>query len=296
MTTKLTIILTIVLSLVACTNNTENRIKIDGSATVLPITQAVVEDFAKENRGIEISVSASGTGGGFKKFTNDETDIQNASREIKTAESDVATQKGVSYYEIVVAKDAIVIAVNKENTWVANLSSEQLYEIFKADSSITKWSDIDADYPDEKINFYIPATDSGTFDYFHSTIMKKDTEVRADATASQDLNVLVTGVEGDRNAIGFFSYAYYTGAKDRINAVTVDGVAPEKENIANGKYQPLSRSLYIYINKNKYSNKDVMQKFVSYYLTHAAELSEEAGFIPLTPKEYEKEQSKLRKI
>jgi len=278
--------------LASCLGSDAQRIKIDGSATVLPLTQAVVEDFMTAEGQTEIAVSASGTGGGFQKFINGETDVQNASRRITEHEMKTAEQNGVTYYELVVANDAIIVAVNKTNTWVKELTQEQLYNIFKADSEIKQWSDIQSDWPQTDINFYVPALDSGTFDYFQTHVMKGMTPVRADVTASQDLNILVRGVEGDANALGFFSYAYYQSAKDKVTQLRIDGVAPNEEAIRERTY-PLTRDLYIYVNKEKYATKTVLKKFVTYYMERASQLAEEVGFVPLTLDAYEREKEKI---
>jgi len=278
--------------LTGCMGSDTGRIKIDGSATVLTITQAVVEDFAREYPGTEIAVSASGTGGGFQKFINNESDMQDASRPITRAEADVAAGNGVDYYEFAIAQDAIMIAVNAANTWASELTEAQLYNIFKADSTIKTWADINPAWPDTTINFYVPAVDSGTFDYFQTKIMGHTTDVRADVTASQDLNVLVTGVEGDKDALGFFSYAYYQADNDQINVLKVNDVVPSLASISANEY-PLARSLYIYVNKNKYADKELLRTFVAYYIDHAAQLSAEVGFVPLTQVAYEGEKAKL---
>jgi len=276
----------------SCIGTDAQRIKIDGSATVLTMTQAVVEDFAATQAGTEITASASGTGGGFQKFVNDEIDIQDASRPIGMREIATAKTNDVSYYEVAIAKDAIIVAVNKTNTWMKDLSEEQLYNIFKADSEVKRWSDINSAWPETKINFYVPALDSGTFDYFHTHIMQGTTEVRADVTASQDLNILVRGVEGDQDALGFFSYAYYQSAKEKVNGLSINGVTPQEANIISHEY-PLTRELYLYINEEKYKNKPIVQQFVAYYLEHAKKLAREVGFISLSDEEYRQEKAKL---
>lgn len=284
------------LLLVGCTptDGLHGRIKIDGSVTVSPITQAVVEDFSKDNRGVEIAMSNAGTGGGFKRFTVGEIAIQNASRPIKAIEETAARQHGVEYYELEIAMDAIVFAVNKNNTWAKDLTAEQLLAIYNSDSTVKTWKDIDATWPDQKINLYVPATDSGTFDYFHTSIMKNEFDVRADVTASQDLNVLVTGVEGDVNGLGFFGFAYYQEAQDKVNALKINGVEPTIDSVNKKEYTPLSRPLYIYVNKQAYQTEEQTKAFVDYYLDHAAALSLEVGYIPLSEKGYNEQRMKLK--
>lgn len=274
-------------------NSIQGKIRIDGSATVAPVTQAVIEEYAYSNRGVEISMSSSGTGGGFKKFVNGETHIQNASRKIKDNEKADAAKKQIEYYEIEIGKDAIVLAVNKQNNWMSDLTTEQLFEIFQEDSKINFWSDLNPAWPNQKINLYIPATDSGTFDYFHSAIMKGKAEIRTDITASQDINVLVTGVEGDVNSLGFFGFSYFQAAEKKIKAVTINQVLPSVESVNNKAYVPLSRGLYIYVNKEKYQEQ-ATQDFVAFYLANAQSLVAEAGYIPLTTEEYEKQKQQLK--
>jgi len=288
-------ILSSLLLLAGCMGNMDQRIKMDGSVTVLAITQAVVEDFAQAYPGTEIAVSGSGTGGGFKKFVNNEIDIQNASRKISQREIEAAEANDVSYYELSIAKDAIIVAVNKSNTWVTNLTEQQLYDIFKADSEIETWADINPNWPQTNINFYVPALDSGTFDYFHSKVMKETTDIRADVTASQDLNVLVTGVEGDKDALGFFSYAYYQAAREKVSVVNINDITPDPASIVSDVY-PLARDLYIYVNKDKYETKSVLQQFVAYYMDNVASLADEVGFIPLSNVAYERERDKLTAV
>lgn len=269
------------------------KIKIDGSATVAPVTQAVVEEFSKEYRNVEITIGVSGTGGGFKKFINGETDVSNASRKIKEAETKEATANGVEYQEIKIGKDAIVFAVSNENTWAKNLTVEQLFDIWKADSTIFYWSDLDPSWPQEKIKLYAPATDAGTYDYFHSEVMGKDTQMRSDYTASQDSNVLVTGVSGDKYSLGFFGFVYYNVSSDKLQSVAINDVPPTVETINDGTYKPLSRSLYIYVNMNKYRESDALRAFVHFYIDHASELTTESGYPPLSDEDYEKERNKL---
>ncbi|MGL5043019.1 MAG: PstS family phosphate ABC transporter substrate-binding protein [Culicoidibacterales bacterium] len=293
------VVLAASLLLAACAPDTtgnsdiRGKIRIDGSATVAPVTQAVVEEYSKEYRNVEVTISVSGTGGGFKKFANGETDISNASRKIKTAEIEQAQAKMVRYEELEIGKDAIVFSVSNENTWAKNLTVEQLRDIWKADSTIFLWSDLNPAWPKEKIKLYAPATDAGTYDYFHSEVMGKDTQMRSDYTASQDSNVLVTGVSGDKYSLGFFGFVYYSAFSDKLQAVSIDNVFPTLSTINEGTYKPLSRGLYIYVNMNHYDENIALQKFVAFYLDHASELTTETGYPPLTDEAYEQQKQKI---
>ena len=297
---KLSVVMIIALVVTGCgvddTGNShiKGKIRIDGSATVAPVTQAVVEEYSKEYRQVEITVGISGTGGGFKKFVNNETAIQNASREIKDKEIEEAKANGVEYYELEIGKDAIVFAINNENTWIKSISPEQLFEIWKEDSKIVTWQDLDPTYPNEKIKLYAPSSDSGTYDYFHSEVMGKETAMRADYTASQDMNILVTGVSGDKYALGFFGYVYYQEAQDALTALEINHVAPSKETVSDGTYVPLSRGLFIYVNKEKYNKEETVASLVDFYLEHAITLTEEMGYPPLTEEQYSAEMEKLK--
>ncbi|GBU11310.1 phosphate ABC transporter substrate-binding protein [Erysipelotrichaceae bacterium] len=273
----------------------KGKIKIDGSATVAPVTQAVVEEYSQQYRNVEVTLGVSGTGGGFKKFINGETDVQNASRKIKDSEITGAEKNGVEYAEIEVGKDAIVFAVSNENNWAKNLTTEQLVEIWKEDSPISLWSDLDSNWPNEKIKLYAPASDAGTYDYFHSAVMGKTTKMRSDYTASQDSNVLVTGVAGDKYSLGFFGYVYYVSFADKLQAVAINSVEPKVETINSGAYQPLSRGLYIYINMNRFKESKALQEFSRFYLENAEELTYELGYAALSKEEYIEEIDNLFK-
>jgi len=291
---KTTIVLALaaLLGLGACstTKKLEGNIAIDGSSTVYPVTEAVAEEFNAAYPDVKVSVGFSGTGGGMSKFIAKEIDIANASRKIKSTEAEAATAAGVEFLEIKVGFDGLSILVNPENTWVTSLTVEQLKEMWKPGSTIMNWSDIDPTWPNEKIVFYAPGVDSGTFDYFTEAIVGELDAMRSDYTGSEDDNVLVQGIAGDKYAIGFFGFAYYEENADKLKLVGVDkgagAVVPSFETIADGTYAPLSRPLYIYVNKASLEREEVLE-FVTFYLENAKELVADVGYVPLPDADYE---------
>jgi len=274
-------------------------IDIDGSSTVYPLTEAIAEEFGKENQAVRVTVGVSGTGGGFKRFVAGETAISNASRPIKDEEAEKAKANGIEYIELEVAYDGLSVLVNPENDWVDHLTVEELNTIFKPESAVTKWSDVRAGWPAEEIKIFSPGADSGTFDYFTETINGKAQASRNDAlvTFSEDDNTLVQGVEGEKNAIGYFGFAYYEENKDRLKLVPIDGgegpVAPSTETINDGTYKPLSRPMYIYVNK-AFMDKPEVKAFVDYYLKHAGELADEVGYVHLPQNKLDEEMAKIQ--
>lgn len=286
------------LSLAACSKAKEEKgltgtVKADGSSTVGPITQAIAEEFNRENRNVNITVGISGTGGGFKKFTAGETDLSNASRKIKPEEVAKAKSNGIDIVELEVAYDGIAIVVNKENTWAKDLTADELKKMWEPDSKVKLWSDVRPEWPKEAIKFYSPGTDSGTFEYFTEAINKEAKKIRTDITASEDDNVLVTGVAGDKYAIGYFGLSYYEENMDKLNIVKVNGVEPSIETVKNGTYKPLSRPLYVYVNKKSLSRPEV-KAFMEYYLDNAKNLVGDVGYIPLEDEKYEAGKNKLK--
>ena len=260
----------------------KGEIIIDGSSTVAPISSAVAEEFFRENRNVNIAIGISGTGGGFKKFAVGEIDIANASRKIKEKEAKEAKKNGVEYIELQVALDGIAVVVNKENTWAQELTEEDLKKIWENGSKIMNWKEINPSWPSEVIKLYGPDQDSGTFDYFVEEILGKDGQIRIDYSPSSDDNQLVQGVEGDKGSLGFFGYAYYIEQKDKLNAVAVHGVRPTDETVKTGKYKPLSRPLYIYVNKKSLKEKPEVRAFVEYYLKNASKAVKLTGYVPLS--------------
>ena len=270
----------------------KGEVVIDGSSTVAPITQGVAEVFKEQNSDANISVGISGTGGGFKKFSHGEIDISNASRKIKAEEKKEAEQNKIEYIELQVGIDGITVVVNKENTWAQDLTAEELKKIWEKGSTIKKWKDIRPEWPDIPIVLYAPGEDSGTHDYFVEAILKKG-EIRQDYTPSTNPNVLVQGVEGDKGALGFFGYAYYEENVENLKALKINGVAPTHETVQDGTYKPLSRPIFIYVNKQSYNEKLQVKVFVDFYFKVAPQIVPESGYIAL--KDYTKEIEKLGK-
>lgn len=266
-------------------------VRVDGSSTVFPITEAVGEEFQRAHRGVRVTVGISGTGGGFKKFIHGETDINDASRTIKDSEMALAAEAGVEYYELPVAFDGLSIIVNPANDWADDISIEELHKIWQPGSTVETWQDVRPSWPDRPLNLYGPDTDSGTFDYFTEAVNGASQVCRADYTASADDNVLVTGIAGDVDALGYFGYAYYEENTDKLKVLAVDGgagpVKPTVETISTGSYAPLSRPLFIYINAEAVQ-REAVNAFVRFYLDNAATLAREVGYIALPPAAYEK--------
>lgn len=273
------------------------EINIDGSSTVYPISAAVAEEFVKLYKDVKVSVGFAGTGGGMKKFYAGQINIADASRPIKQSEIDECKNAGIEYTEFTVAYDGLSVVVNKDNDWVTSLTVDQLKAMWEPESKIMKWNDIDPSWPDQTIKFYAPGTDSGTFEYFTEEVNKKAGAIRTDITPSEDDNVLVTGVANDKNAIGFFGYAYYIENKDKLKVVPVDGgagpVEPTFDTIKDGTYKPLSRPLFIYVN-NKNLAEDHIKEYVRYYLTEGRVLVGDVGYVPLEDTAYEAELAKIK--
>ncbi|MDW2799232.1 PstS family phosphate ABC transporter substrate-binding protein [Clostridium boliviensis] len=272
------------------------EIRIDGSSTVFPITEAVVEEFNKSEPDVKIPVGISGTGGGFKKFVTKETDISNASRPIKDEEAKKAKDAGVDYIELKVAYDGLSVLVNPENTWVDSLTVEELKKIWNPDSEVKTWKDVRDEWPEEEIKLYAPGTDSGTFDYFTEEINGESGAIRSDFTGSEDDNVLVQGIAGDKNALGFFGFAYYEENQDKLKLVPIDNgngaVTPSFETIKSGEYAPLSRPIFIYVNKEALTRAEV-KEFVKFYLEKAKDIVPEVGYVSLPEEEYKTESGQL---
>ncbi len=265
-------------------------IEIDGSSTVYPITQAVAEEFQKIYLEVYPVVGVSGTGGGFKRFTSGETDINDASRSIKDSEIQASANNGIKYLEFEIALDGLAVVVNVDNTWVDYLSVEELQKIWMPESSINRWNEIRPEWPDKPIRLYGPGTDSGTFDYFTEEIVGESGESRPDYTASEDDNVLIQGIAGDTNSLGYFGFAYYNENSEILKIVPIDSgsgpVTPSDQTINLGQYTPLSRPLFIYVNKESLERIQV-EDFVRFYMENAEQLVIEVGYTPLPPSIYE---------
>jgi len=268
-------------------------IKIDGSSTVFPVAEAFAEEFQIQNRGkVRVTVGMSGTGGGFKKFCRGETDMSNASRPILTEEMEACRKAGIKYVEVPVAFDALTVVVNPANKWVKSLTVADLKKMWEpaAQGRISSWKQVRAEYPAEKLMLFGPGADSGTFDYFTEAVMGKSKSSRGDYTASEDDNTLVQGVENNKNAIGYFGFAYYAAHKDKMRAVPIDGgkgpVEPSLANVTNGTYNPLSRPLFIYV-KEASMNRPEVRQFVQFMMTKGGALVSEVGYLPLPKSAYD---------
>lgn len=272
-------------------------IRIDGSSTVFPVTEAVAEEFQKANRGARVTVGISGTGGGFQKFCRDEIDIADASRPISPEEQSVCAQAGVQYIELPVAYDGLAIVVNPKNSWATSMTVAELKKLWEpaAQGKVTKWSQVRDGWPDREIHLFGPGVDSGTFDYFTEAIMGKVDQSRGDYTSSEDDNVVVQGVGGDELALGYFGFAYYEENQGKLRLVAVDDgsdangkgpILPSPQTVKDGTYHPLSRPIFIY-GKVKSLDRPEVKSFIDFYLTQGAPLVREVGYIPLSDQEYE---------
>jgi phosphate transport system substrate-binding protein len=269
-------------------------VKIDGSSTVFPVTEAVAEDFQKAKRNaIRVTVGISGTGGGFKKFCRGETDISNASRPILKGEIDECRKNGVEFVELPVAFDALTVVIHPKNAFLKSMTVEELKKIWEpaAQGRITHWNQVNPAYPNAPLKLFGAGSDSGTFDYFTEAIVGKAKSSRGDFTASEDDNVLVQGVSRDVNALGYFGFAYYIENKDKLKPVAIvekagkPAVAPSPESVLDGSYQPLARPIFIYVSTKAMAKPEV-REFAEYYLANGEKLSREVKYVPLPAKYY----------
>jgi phosphate transport system substrate-binding protein len=272
-------------------SQTSQPIKIDGSSTVYPITDAIAKDFQKnQGKKVSITVEFSGTGGGFKKFCAGETDISNASRPIRPEEMEACNKAGIRYYELPIAFDALTVVVNSKNNWAKDITIAELKKLWEpaAQGKITKWNQIRPDWPNQPITLYGAGKDSGTFDYFTEATVGEAKSSRTDYTASEDDTVLVRGVINDPNALGYFGFSYYEANQTQLKALGLDNgkgpVLPSRETVEKAQYQPLTRPLFIYVNYTAAQNKAKVREFVQFYMEKAPTLVNSVGYIPL-PKE-----------
>ena len=281
-------------------SNLKGTVEVDGSSTVGPVSEAVAEEFKKLHPKTNVLVGVSGSGGGFKRFIIGETDISNASRAMKDSESKKASLNGIKYNELRVGMDGLSVMVNPENTFVNCLTTAELKLIWEPGSNVKNWNQVRSSYPDQKIRLYGPGTDSGTFDFFTLEINGKGGASRDDYTASEDDNILIQGIFGDNFSLGYFGYAYYAANKDKLKIIGIDSedgngcIIPGAETIDSGEY-PITRPLYIYVNKTSYDSKPAVKEFVRFYMQHAAELTAEVGYIPVKKEEYQANLDKLNK-
>ena len=277
----------------------KGKVSIDGSSTVFPITEAVAEEFQKIEPRVKVTIGVSGTGGGFKKFLNGSIDINDASRKIKPKEMKLAHKKNIDYLEIPVAYDGITVVVNKENSWANDISTAELKKIWSPNSKVITWKDVRPSWPNKKIKLYGPGPDSGTFDYFTKAINGKSHSSRSNYTMSEDDNVLVMGVTGDKYSLGYFGFAYYVANKKKIKALSIreknGPIAPTISTINLGTYSPLSRPIFIYIRKDSLKRAEV-KSFVDFYLKVSPELVKETGYVPLPTDKYKISREKIKTL
>ncbi|HEY1024010.1 MAG TPA: PstS family phosphate ABC transporter substrate-binding protein [Sphingobacteriaceae bacterium] len=279
------------------------EIRIDGSSTVFPLSEAVAEEFRAVEPEVRVTVGESGTGGGFKKFSRGEIDINDASRPITAEEIELCKSGGIEFIELPVAYDGLAVVVSKENDFVDYLTVEELKKIWEpaAQGKIKTWNQVRPSFPNQPINLYGAGTASGTYDYFTEAIVGKAKASRGDYNASEDDNVLVKGVSSDKNALGYFGLAYYENNADKLKLVPIDdkndangkgAILPSQETVSNGTYQPLARPEFIYVSA-KSADRPEVQAFVKFYLENAAALAKEIGYVPLQPEVYELAQKKM---
>lgn len=258
----------------------------DGSSTVAPILEGLVEEYAGAQPDVQVTVGVSGTGGGFEKFIQGETDFSNASRPIKEEEAAALEEAGIEYTEFLLAYDGLSVVVNQENDFVDNLTVEQLKKLWVEDGSAKMWSDINPEWPEEEVIFYAPGTASGTYDYFNEVILEEE-DIVSSATLSEDDNTLVQGIQGDPNAIGFFGYAYFIANQDTLKLVPIEGIEPSDETIESGEYSPLSRPLFVYAKNSALSENEAAYDFMQYTIENAGEMAQAVGYVALNEEDYE---------
>ena len=289
---------TLALLVAGCGGGDSNSgvITADGSSTVGPFTTKAAEDF-KASGGADVTVGISGTGGGFERFCAGETDISNASRAIKDEEAATCAANGVEYVELQVATDALTNVVNSENDWASCLTVEQLNAIWKPGSKVSNWNQVDPSFPDVALKLYGAGTDSGTFDYFTGAINGEEGASRSDFSPTEDDNVTVQGVSGDKGALGYFGFSYYEENQDKLKALEVDGgagcVAPSVETAQNGSYTPLARPLFMYVKTSSLADTEGLADFVRYTLDNEQAIASEAQFVPLSQEQIDEQLQKF---
>ena len=273
-------------------------VEVDGSSTVAPVSEAVAEEFKKQFPKTNVLVGVSGSGGGFKRFVIGETDISNASRDIKPSEAEKAKANGIDFAELRIGMDGLSVMVSTKNTFVDCLTTAELKKIWEPGSLINNWNEIRPSFPDQKLRLYGPGTDSGTFEFFTDEINGQSGASRDDYTMSEDDNVVFQGIYGDQNSLGYFGYAYYAANKDKLKVIGIDSgegcIVPSAETIDDASYKPLTRPLYIYVNKSSYTNKKVVKEFVDFYMQEAGALTAEVGYVPLKDEEYKANLDKVK--
>jgi phosphate transport system substrate-binding protein len=277
-------------------NDLSGRIEADGSSTVAPFTTRAAERFQRESSGVQITVGVSGTGGGFERFCAGETDISNASRAIKDEEAKLCTDAGVEFVELQVANDALTVVVNPDNDWATCLTTDELKNVWNTGSKVDNWNQVRSEFPDQELKLFGPGTDSGTFDYFTDEINGEEGASRSDYSATEDDNVIVQGVSGEKGGMGYFGFTYFEENQGTLKALEIDAgdgcVAPSVEAAQDGTYKPLSRPLYVYV-KNESLAKPEVEAFVGYLVQYASSIAEEAQFVPLTDEQAREAQAAL---
>jgi phosphate transport system substrate-binding protein len=262
------------------------RIQVDGSSTVAPLITLAAERFRRDEPKVRVSVGVSGTGGGFERFCRGETDLSDASRAIKDEERALCERRGIPFFELQVANDGISIVVNNKNTWAKCLDVDGLEAIWQPKSKVDSWNDVDDAFPDERLSLYGPGTDSGTFDYFTDAIVGDEGASRSDYTQSEDDNVTVRGVSGEKGALGYFGLSYYLENEKRLRALAIDGgdgcVEPSIETVQDDSYKPLSRPLFVYVNEDSLADKEAIDPFLTFLLENEPALARGAKFVPMT--------------
>ncbi|MFP3986395.1 PstS family phosphate ABC transporter substrate-binding protein [Streptomyces sp. E11-3] len=275
------------------------KVKIDGSSTVAPLSSAASEFYAEEQSKVQVTVATSGTGGGFKKFCVGETDISDASREIKDEEIETCKKNNIEYEKFSVANDALSVVVHKDNDWLECLTTDQLKKIWEPGSKVKNWNEVDPKFPKEELKLFGPGTDSGTFDYFTDAINGEEGASRTDYSPSEDDNVIVTGVAGSKGGLGYFGFSYYEENKDKLKLVDIDGgdgcVTPSVESTQDGSYAPLGRQLFIYPSNAGLKKPQVLD-FVEYYVENHKKIAEDAQFIPLNDEQEKELEASLDKL
>jgi phosphate transport system substrate-binding protein len=273
------------------------RIRADGSSTVAPLMSLAAERFRKQEPKVRVTVGTSGTGGGFERFCRGETDLSNASRPIKDEEARLCKKNRVGSLELQVANDGISVVVNKENTWAKCLTVDQLKKIWEPKSKVDSWKDLDPSFPNEKLHLFGAGTDSGTFDYFTDAIVGEEGASRSDYTPSEDDNVTVRGVSGDKGALGYFGLSYYLENADVLRALPIDGgdgcVEPSVESVQDGTYKPLSRPLFTYANDDSLADKPAIEPFLTFLLNNQSRLAKGARFVPMTGQQLQRARTAL---
>ncbi len=274
-------------------------IRLDGSSTVAPLSEAAAETFQETESDVRVTVGTSGTGGGFEKFCVGETDLSNASRAIKEDEAEICEAEGVEYEQIHIANDGLAVVVHPDNDWASCLTVEQLKTIWDRDSKVDNWQDVDPDFPDEKLELFGPGTDSGTFDYFTDVINGEEGRSRTDYQPSEDDNITVQGVSGNTGAMGYFGLSYVEQNEGKLKAIEVDGgdgcVAPSVETVQSGEYAPLSRPLFIYPSAKLLEREEGLA-FMEHYVDNSAAIAEQALYVPLTDEQLKIAEDAVEKL